>query len=219
MAVKDSVKERTDNKVKEPKQYNVIMLNDDFTTSVIDKFIDKYKVVNGDVNLRLGPSTQHDAITVIKNSEIVYVAKTEGNWAYLLYDIYTGWASLNYLEKQVEPDPKPPIDLITTGDVNLRVNAGVEYKELIVIPINTHLICDGTTKLSSDNVLWYKVSYMGYNGFISSKYAEENRDKTQIRPLYSNGVNLGEFDHMKYNYVIYEPYKKPVIILSSNEIL
>ena len=32
MAVKNSVKERTDSKIKEPKQYNVIMLNDDFTT-------------------------------------------------------------------------------------------------------------------------------------------------------------------------------------------
>lgn len=32
MATKDAVNERTENKVKEPKQYNVIMLNDDFTS-------------------------------------------------------------------------------------------------------------------------------------------------------------------------------------------
>lgn len=32
MAVQSSTKERTENKVKEPKQYNVIMINDDFTT-------------------------------------------------------------------------------------------------------------------------------------------------------------------------------------------
>lgn len=32
MAVKSAVKERSDSKIKEPKQYNVIMLNDDFTT-------------------------------------------------------------------------------------------------------------------------------------------------------------------------------------------
>lgn len=32
MGVKDAVKERTDSRVKEPRQYNVIMLNDDFTT-------------------------------------------------------------------------------------------------------------------------------------------------------------------------------------------
>lgn len=32
MAVKNSVKERSDSKVKEPKQYNVVMHNDDFTT-------------------------------------------------------------------------------------------------------------------------------------------------------------------------------------------
>ena len=32
MSVKGSAKERTDSRLKEPKQYNVIMMNDDFTT-------------------------------------------------------------------------------------------------------------------------------------------------------------------------------------------
>lgn len=32
MGTKSSLKERTDSRVKEPKQYNVIMINDDFTT-------------------------------------------------------------------------------------------------------------------------------------------------------------------------------------------
>ena len=32
MATKNSVRERSDSKVKEPKQYNVVMHNDDFTT-------------------------------------------------------------------------------------------------------------------------------------------------------------------------------------------
>ena len=32
MSAKSAVKEHTDSKLKEPKQYNVIMLNDDFTT-------------------------------------------------------------------------------------------------------------------------------------------------------------------------------------------
>ena len=32
MAVKHAVKERSDTRIKEPKQYNVIMHNDDFTT-------------------------------------------------------------------------------------------------------------------------------------------------------------------------------------------
>ena len=32
MSVKGAAKERTDSRLKEPKQYNVIMINDDFTT-------------------------------------------------------------------------------------------------------------------------------------------------------------------------------------------
>ena len=45
MAVKDSVKERTDSRVKEPKQYNVIMLNDDFTTMefVVEILVDIFR--------------------------------------------------------------------------------------------------------------------------------------------------------------------------------
>ncbi len=42
MAAKDAVKERTDSRIKEPKQYNVIMLNDDFTSMefVVNVLID-----------------------------------------------------------------------------------------------------------------------------------------------------------------------------------
>ena len=42
MATKEAVKERTSSKVKEPRQYNVVMHNDDFTTMdfVVDVLID-----------------------------------------------------------------------------------------------------------------------------------------------------------------------------------
>lgn len=42
MSTKSSVKERTDIKIKEPKQYKVVMHNDDFTTMefVVDVLVD-----------------------------------------------------------------------------------------------------------------------------------------------------------------------------------
>lgn len=42
MATKDAIKDRTDNRVKEPRQYNVIMYNDDFTSMefVVDVLVD-----------------------------------------------------------------------------------------------------------------------------------------------------------------------------------
>ncbi len=42
MATKDAVKERTSSKVKEPRQFNVVMHNDDFTTMefVVEVLID-----------------------------------------------------------------------------------------------------------------------------------------------------------------------------------
>ncbi len=42
MATKDALKEKTSNKVKEPRQYNVVMHNDDFTTMefVVEVLVD-----------------------------------------------------------------------------------------------------------------------------------------------------------------------------------
>ncbi len=42
MATKDAVKEKTSSKVKEPRQYNVVMHNDDFTTMdfVVEVLVD-----------------------------------------------------------------------------------------------------------------------------------------------------------------------------------
>ncbi len=44
MSVKGAAKERTDSRLKEPKQYNVIMINDDFTTMefVIEILVDVF---------------------------------------------------------------------------------------------------------------------------------------------------------------------------------
>lgn len=44
MSVKGAAKERTENRLKEPKQYNVIMINDDFTTMefVVDVLVEVF---------------------------------------------------------------------------------------------------------------------------------------------------------------------------------
>ena len=44
MSVKGAAKERTDSRLKEPKQYNVIMINDDFTTMefVVEILVDVF---------------------------------------------------------------------------------------------------------------------------------------------------------------------------------
>ncbi len=46
MSVKGSLKEKTNTKIKEPKRYQVVMLNDDFTTMdfVVSVLVDIFKI-------------------------------------------------------------------------------------------------------------------------------------------------------------------------------
>ena len=61
----------------------------------------------------------------------------------------------------------------TTGDVNLRKGAGLGYKSIRTISQGTTLTYDKTAK-DDRGVKWYRVTYKGKTGWVSSKYAKES---------------------------------------------
>lgn len=60
----------------------------------------------------------------------------------------------------------------TTGDVNLRKGPGLGYKSIRTIGEGTKLQYDKTKK-DDRGVKWYRVTYKGRTGWVSSKYAKE----------------------------------------------
>ena len=64
----------------------------------------------------------------------------------------------------------------TTANLNLRDNATVSSKSLVVIPKDTKVMCYGYYSIT-DNVKWYYVQYtkgnITYTGFSSSKYLKK----------------------------------------------
>lgn len=79
MAVKNAVKERTDSKIKEPKQYNVVMLNDDFTTMefVVSVLIDIFRKNEVEANAIMLKVHKNGKAIVGKYSYDIAVTKVE----------------------------------------------------------------------------------------------------------------------------------------------
>ena len=70
----------------------------------------------------------------------------------------------------------------TTGSVNLRKGAGLGYKTIRSISAGTSLSYDKTKK-DDRGVVWYRVTYKGKTGWVSSKYAKESggsKSKTKV---------------------------------------
>ncbi len=62
----------------------------------------------------------------------------------------------------------------TTGNVNMRKGPGLGYKTIRSISEGTKMEYDKTKK-DDRGVKWYRITYKGRQGWISSKYATESK--------------------------------------------
>ncbi len=62
----------------------------------------------------------------------------------------------------------------TTGNVNMRKGPGLDYKTIRTISCGTKMEYDKTKK-DDRGVKWYRITYNGRQGWISSKYATESK--------------------------------------------
>lgn len=79
MATKDAVKERSNSKIKEPKQYNVWMLNDDFTTMdfVVDVLVDIFHKDEATANALMMKVHKNGRAVVAKYPYDIAISKVE----------------------------------------------------------------------------------------------------------------------------------------------
>lgn len=127
--------------------------------------------VTGDVNMRSGPGTQFIVIGSVPSGKTVtykdYTSSGSG-WYYVTYNGNPGWISGSYAKE---------IGGSTTG--NIRMTGKSYLRKLPNLNADTIRTIDKGEELyyfdvstDSRGVDWYKVTYGGKTGWVSSKYTE-----------------------------------------------
>lgn len=133
-----------------------------------------------DVNLRAGAGKGYDVLRTIPEGTSLSYDKTAKDdrgvvWYRVTYKKRTGWISSKYAKKGGGSSGGGSTSgkkIKTTGSVNLRTGAGLDYNDICSIPKGTTLTYDETRK-DVRGVVWYHVTYNGSTGWVSSKYAKK----------------------------------------------
>lgn len=135
------------------------------------------------VNMRYGAGLAYEVIRTIPEGASLSYDKTAKDdrgvtWYRVTYKKRTGWVSSKYARQgggssgsSGGSSSSSGNKIKTTGSVNLRTGAGLDYNDIRAIPKGTTLTYDETRK-DGRGVVWYHVSYDGNSGWVSSKYAK-----------------------------------------------
>ena len=141
------------------------------------------------VNLRKGAGLDYSAIRTVPEGVSLSYDKTARDdrgvtWYHVTYKKRTGWISSVYAKQGGSSSGKSSGSsssgksksasgkLVTTGSVHLRTGAGLDYNDLTSVPKGKTLSYDELRK-DDRGVIWCHVSYNGYTGWISTKYAKK----------------------------------------------
>ncbi len=135
------------------------------------------------VNLRKGAGLDYSVIRTVPEGVSLSYDKTAKDdrgvtWYRVTYKKRTGWVSSKYTgkggggSKSGGSSKSSGSKVKTTGSVNLRTGAGLDYRDICSIPKGKTLSYDETRK-DERGVTWYHVSYDGQSGWVSSKYAKK----------------------------------------------
>nr|NLI48844.1 SH3 domain-containing protein [Propionibacterium sp.] len=126
-------------------------------------------VATGNVNLRTGPGTSYDVITVIPQGARVQATGTvSAGWIEVDFNGRRGYASGTYLAAAGAETPttaEAAGSAVTTANVNVRTGPGTSYSIVGYAPLGTTV---STTGQTSGN--WTQVLWSGTARWISSSY-------------------------------------------------
>ncbi len=128
----------------------------------------------GNVNLRKGPGLDYADIGTMKTGEkATYLGETKKDergvaWYKVSFDGKTGWVSSRY--SALKSGDSSVVK--ATGSVNLRKGPGLDYADIGTMHKGDKAAYLGETKKDERGVAWYKVSFDGKTGWVSSKYGK-----------------------------------------------
>lgn len=128
------------------------------------------------INLRMSASIDSDRITTIPGGEILDVTAECNGWAMVTYKGHVGWASMDYLEKYVEPvinfESALPASETTkyariTSKTYLKSSKNTSSSNVVSLSKNA------IVKVLKSEKDWLKVSFSGKEGYIQPSYCLE----------------------------------------------
>ena len=151
----------------------------------------------GQVNLRSGAGLNYSSLgTVPKGVTLHYDAYASDSrgvmWYHVTYNGQRGWLSSNYFKLSgYAPTPKPVggSSVTTTASVNMRTGAGLGYATITYLPKGVTVDYD-TTSTDGRGVVWYRVTYKGTRGWISSVYTNKGGSSSARKIVTTGSVNM-----------------------------
>lgn len=142
-------------------------------------------VSDGPLRVRSGPGTGYSVLGSLATGKSFTVTgkaqDSSGTWWYrLTYSGKTGYVSSAYVttktesgtEEEPEPDTgKKQVGTVFDGPLRVRSGAGTNHDTLGQLSTGKTFDIEGTAKDSSGTV-WYKLTYNGRFGYVSSKYVK-----------------------------------------------
>ncbi len=158
----------------------------------------KVEVTNTDkVNFRTGAGTNHLLIGTIPQGTVLEVSEVSGGWIRVAYNGQNGWISTDYCKnysgtvsdttgsnKVAAVGDK--VEITNTDAVNFRSGAGTGYSKLGTIPRGTVL------KVEEVSGSWFRVTYNGKNGWISSGYCKKYVENIVENPTTNKVASVGD---------------------------
>lgn len=147
------------------------------------------------VHLRAGAGVEYGSYRLVDAGTTLTYDDTEKDtngvtWYHVSYRGDTGWISSRYTRSgSGGADGK----VTTTGRVHLRAGAGLDYASRATIDEGVTLTYDKTAR-DERGVTWYRVSYRGMTGWVSSMYAKKgggSSDERKVKLTGSANVRSG----------------------------
>ena len=130
----------------------------------------------GKVFMRTKASINAKSIIAIKKGEWVPCSDVKKDsrgviWYEVSYKNKTGWISSVYATSDKKDPPKSKV-VASSGDTWIRKKANKDSTKLGLLPQGKKATYCQQSKKDSRGVRWYKVTYQGVTGWVSSKYTK-----------------------------------------------
>ena len=130
---------------------------------------------DGNVNVRKGPGLDYQSVGTVKAGKALEFDKTaKDERGVIWYHVKGGWiSSKNTTQVSGSVSNEGAKNTVkAAGNMNLRKGPGLDYAEIGMMKKGQSAKYLGEKKKDSRGVAWYKVSFNGKTGWVSSKYGK-----------------------------------------------